>query len=78
MEELMRSPDGAAAIAMIGTFLCITVIAVGCTVAVQWRKARQAGLEADLKREMIQQGWSADEIVKVLAASVASPDKPHG
>jgi hypothetical protein len=78
MEEFLRSPDGAAAIAMIGTFICITVIAVGCTVAVQWRKAREAGLEADLKREMIQHGMSADEIVKVLGASAASPDKSHG
>jgi hypothetical protein len=50
-------------------FFSIAVVAVGCTVAVQWRKARQAELETALKREMLQMGMSADDIVKVLGAT---------
>jgi hypothetical protein len=38
-------------------------------ISVQWRKARQAQVEADLKREMIAKGMSADEIQKVLNMS---------
>jgi hypothetical protein len=50
-------------------YYLIAVIAVGCTVAVQWRKARQAELEAALKSEMLQLRMSADDIVKVLGAT---------
>ena len=73
MEEFLRSP-GTIALGVVGVFFCIAIIAVGCTVAVQWRKARQAELEAALKSEMLQQGKSPDEIVKVLGATAtASP-----
>jgi hypothetical protein len=73
MEEFLQSP-GAVSLGVVGVFLCIAVIAVGCTVAVQWRKARQAELETALKTEMLQQGKSPDEIVKVLrATATASP-----
>jgi hypothetical protein len=73
MEEFLRTP-GAITVGVVGVFVCIDLIAVGCTVAVQWRKARQAELEASLKAEMLQQGKSADEIVKVLGATaMASP-----
>jgi hypothetical protein len=42
---------------------------VGSTVAVQWRKVRQAELETALKSEMLQLGMSADDIVKVLGVT---------
>jgi hypothetical protein len=47
--------------------LCISVAAY--SIAVEWRKVRQAQMEADLKREMIQKGLSADEIERLLKAS---------
>jgi hypothetical protein len=37
-------------------------------IAVEWRKARQAQIEADLKRDMIQKGLPPDEIERVLKA----------
>jgi len=49
-------------------FLAITIIAVGCTVAVQWRKVRQGDAQAALKQEMIKRGMSADDIVRVIQA----------
>jgi hypothetical protein len=47
--------------------LCISVAAF--YISVEWRKARHAQIEADLKREMIQKGLPADEIDRVLKAS---------
>lgn len=77
MEEFLRSPGAAPALGTVGMFICIAAIALGCTIAVQWRKARQAELEAALKKEMLQRGMSADEIVKVLEASAtASQERP--
>jgi hypothetical protein len=77
MEQFLGSPASAPAIGAVGMFICIAVISVGCTVAVQWRKVRQATLEAELKRDMIQQGMSADDIVKVLTATAFSePGQP--
>jgi hypothetical protein len=72
MEEFLRSPGGAIVLGVVGVAFCVTLLAVGCTVAVQWRKVRQAKLEADLKREMLQQGMSVDQIVKVLGASATA------
>jgi|SRR6516162_840144 hypothetical protein len=69
MNDLLSVPDAAPAIGMVGIFVCIAVIAVGCTIAVQWRKARQVEVEAALKKEMIERGMSADDVVKVLGAS---------
>ncbi len=39
------------------------------TLAVNWRKAREAEVEASLKAELIKQGRSAEEIERVLRAS---------
>jgi hypothetical protein len=38
------------------------------TVAEQWRKARVADRNADLKRSMVAAGYRPDEIVRVLNA----------
>jgi hypothetical protein len=74
MEELFRSPEAAAALGSVGMFICIAVIAVGCTVAVQRRKAQQAKIEAALKRDMLDRGMSADEIAKVINASATASE----
>jgi hypothetical protein len=47
--------------------LCVSVAAY--YISVEWRKARQAQIEADLKREMVQKSLPADEIERVLKAS---------
>ena len=36
---------------------------------VEWRKAHQARIEADLKREMIQKGMPAEEIERIIKAA---------
>ena len=56
----------------IGSGIAIAGMAAGVAayfVAVEWRKARQAQAEADLKREMVQKGLPPDEIERVLRAS---------
>jgi hypothetical protein len=51
--------------------LCVSMAAYYITV--EWRKARQAQLDADLKREMIQKGMAAEDVGRVLKA--ASPPR---
>jgi hypothetical protein len=77
MEDFLRSPVAISALGVVGMFICIAAIAIGCTVAVQRRKAHQAELEADLKKDMLERGMSADEIVKVLEASATASRKSH-
>jgi hypothetical protein len=74
MQQFLASPDGPAAVGIVGMFFCIAVLAVGCTVAVQWRKLQQAELEVALKRDMLQMGMCADDVVKVLEASAVVPE----
>ncbi len=45
------------------------IYAIVSVVAVQWRKAREADVEASLKAELIKQGRSAEEIERVIRAS---------
>jgi hypothetical protein len=47
--------------------LCISVAAY--LVALEWRKARRAQNETDLKRDMIQKGLPAEEIDRILKAT---------
>jgi hypothetical protein len=51
--------------------LCVSISAY--YISVEWRKARQAQIEADLKREMLQKGMPASEIERVLKASGPVP-----
>jgi hypothetical protein len=69
MNEFLASPNTGPFLMPIIMFICITVISVGCTVAVQWRKARQTEIESALKREMVERGMSADDILRVMAAT---------
>jgi hypothetical protein len=57
----------------LGMWAALALIVVGgavCSavggVAVQWRKARQAEVEAGLKAQMIERGMSAEEIERVI------------
>ena len=47
---------------------CGVLIVLGTTLSSCWLKARKATLDADLKREMIERGMSADEICQVIQA----------
>jgi hypothetical protein len=59
-------------------------IAFGCTVAIcsvlagVWHKVRQAELEAALKHKMLDQGMSADDIHKVLSATMPRSSRGCG
>ena len=47
--------------------LCISVAAY--YIVAEWRRAREAKIETDLKREMVQKSLSADEIERILKAT---------
>jgi hypothetical protein len=52
-------------------FLSLTagvLIVLGTTLSGCWLSARKAALEADLKREMIERGMSADDICRIIQA----------
>lgn len=46
---------------------------MSATLSSQWRRAKASEQDAVLKRDMIERGFSADEIVRVLQASSAEP-----
>jgi hypothetical protein len=48
------------------------------SLANEWRKARVAEQNAVLKREMIERGFTADEIERVIAAGSKGKDKIAG
>ena len=52
----------AIALIVVGGALC----SMGTSIAVQWRKAKQAEAEAGLKAQMVERGMSADEIARVV------------
>ncbi len=58
---------------VVGIVGLVGIIAI---IAIQWRKAQQAGYEATLKAKMIERGFSADEITKVVGVSTA-PRRKH-
>jgi hypothetical protein len=64
MEKLFLIEDAAPMIVGIAVCICIAI----AVIAVQWRKMRQAEVDAALKQEMIQRGMSANEIATVLQA----------
>jgi hypothetical protein len=45
------------------------------SLAMAWTKIRKAELQATLKRELIAQGRSADEVERILAAGSSRPEK---
>ena len=47
------------------------IVILGVTIAIQWRKVHQAKYEAHLKAQMVERGFSAEEIVSVISTGVA-------
>jgi hypothetical protein len=68
MTELLQNPLSLSLAA--GVLLVLGTTLSGC-----WLKARKAALEADLKREMIERGMSADDICRVVEARSGCPSK---
>jgi Tfp pilus assembly protein PilN len=62
---LLQKPDILPMLLVFGT---TTIVILGVTMAIQWRKAQQAKYEAQLKEQMIARGFTADEIKKVVSA----------
>ncbi len=52
----------------IGGSLLVAAIAI---IAKTWQRVRRSEIEADLKREMLARGMSADDIVRVLEAGTS-------
>lgn len=55
----------------LGMLIIAGVTAAVVVAAVQWRKVRQAEIEAGLKRDLIARGMSAADILSVLGASTS-------
>lgn len=51
------------------------LIVLGTTLSGCWLKARKATLEADLKREMIERGMSAEDICRVIESRAGCPSR---
>ena len=64
-----------AVVCMFGTWPLWLIID---SLASNWRKARVAEQNAVLKREMIERGFSADEIERVIATGSKADDKIAG
>ena len=56
-----------------GALTTATIIALSSVALVTWRKARRDEMTFELKREMLEQGMSADDIAKVIAAAPPRP-----
>jgi hypothetical protein len=62
----------------LGTMLIIGIMVISVVGMVQWRKIRQAAMDADLKHQMVERGLSADEIAQVISASPSRPRRSAG
>ncbi len=58
------------------TFGFLTVTGVVSVVAYYWHKVSVLTVEADLKRDMLNRGMSADEIERVAQASAGDSTRP--
>jgi hypothetical protein len=77
MHDLLMSENGASTVGFVAFCVCAALVALGCTIAVQWRKARQAELLTTLKKEMIERGMSAQEIQTVVRAGTDQDEILH-
>ena len=66
--QLLDQPD---ALPMIIMPLMTLIIVLGVTFAIQWRKVQVAKYDAQIKQQMIDQGFSADDILKVCSRKVS-------
>ncbi|MFO0899805.1 MAG: hypothetical protein U0836_20435 [Pirellulales bacterium] len=74
--ELLRELDSEMFFVLLivgGALSAATLISLGSVAMITWRKVRRDEMVFELKREMLAQGMSADEIVKVVGATPPSP-----
>ncbi len=56
-----------------GSLFAGTAISLGSVAMIMWRKSRLDEQNFELKREMLEQGMSAEDIAKVIAAGPPAP-----
>lgn len=72
LQEFLRlQPHQLAMLVPFAGMLTAVVIATVALTSHQWRRAREAEIQATLKSQMLEQGMSADDIERVLAAGSA-------
>jgi hypothetical protein len=71
----MLGDKEAAGVVLLWIIVVLALLVVALTV--QWRKAREARYNAALRQSMIERGFSADEIVRVLAAGNVHRRRRH-
>jgi hypothetical protein len=59
-------------------WLVVGLIVLGVVIANQWRKIRQAEIQAALKQDMLERGMSAEEIKLVLEAGQKCRSRSSG
>lgn len=52
-------------------WVILAIVVLAAIVAVQWRKAYQTKCEALLKQQMLERGFTADDIAKVIDVGVS-------
>ena len=68
--SLLRDDDFVMPVMILLAIAIVGVILLTATIALQWRRIQQARDETGLKEQMIQRGFSAAEIERVLRAGV--------
>jgi hypothetical protein len=64
----LAGPSGSD-LSMVLVFLVVGATVVGIFALIQWRNIEQRRMDTSLKREMLERGMSADDIVRVIEAS---------
>ncbi len=72
---LLQKPDMLPLLVLVPTMGMVALVAI---IVPQWRKVRQTDAAAALKSQMIQRGFSADEIIRVIEAGDPSGRKKRG
>ena len=58
-------------LAVVAVWVLVAGVVLGAIIAVQWRKVQQAKYEAGLKEQMLERGFTADEIISVINAGAS-------
>ena len=69
-DSLLREDFGMIVVPLIMLTGTVGIVALAAIVTPQWRKAQQTRAEARLKERMVERGYSADEIIRVINAGV--------
>jgi len=70
-DSLLREDFGTVVLPIFVLLGTVGVIGLAAIIAPQWRKTQQAKSEARLKEQMIERGFTADDIIKVINAGVS-------